>query len=378
MVRRPRYQFGSVQRKPRKLGPDMWVYRYTDLAGKKRSIEIGDLDRYRTKAQALRAAEHLRLSTNPDAAVQRGVTFGALLDRYDAEEMPARYSTSTAYRSYIRTHIRPKWAGYALDEVKAFAVERWLKTLTLAPKSRNHIKTIMLNVFECAMRWEMVPFGRNPMSLVRVPGCSKRREAPRVLSALECQKLLAHLQTEPYRTMLMVAMCLGLRCSEWAALQWRDVDFDAGTISINRAIVVNRVDEVKTAYSGKTLPLNPMLARSLKEQLDRTQWKDPDDWVFASPYTDGLKPYQPWKYAAKVMKIAALEAGLGEGIGWHTFRHSYSSMLRDLRVDVKVQQELLRHADIRTTLNVYTQGVAENLRTANNLVASEVLTGSIQ
>jgi len=45
---------------------------------------------------------------------------------------------------------------------------------------------------------------------------------------------------------------------------------------------------------------------------------------------------------------------LGEGIGWHTFRHSYSSMLRDLQVDVKVQQELLRHADIRTTLNVYT------------------------
>jgi hypothetical protein len=93
------------------------------------------------------------------------------------------------------------------------------------------------------------------MSLVRVPGCSKRRKGPRVLSAAECQKLLAHLQTEPYRTMLMVAMSLGLRCSEWAAL----VDFDAGTISINRAIVVNRVDEVKTAYSGKTLPLHPML-----------------------------------------------------------------------------------------------------------------------
>ena len=45
---------------------------------------------------------------------------------------------------------------------------------------------------------------------------------------------------------------------------------------------------------------------------------------------------------------------------------------------MKVQQELLRHADIRTTLNVYTQGVPENLRTANDLVVLEVLTGSIQ
>jgi len=377
-MRRARYQFGSVQRKPRRLGPDVWVYRYSDSAGKKRSVEIGDLDRYSTKKQALRAAEHLRLSINPDTAVQRGVTFGALLDRYDAEEMPARYSTSTAYRSYIRTHIRPKWAGYELAEVKAFAVEQWLKTLTLAPKSRNHIKTIMLNVFECAMRWEMVPFGRNPMSLVRVPGCSKRRKAPRVLSAAECQKLLAHLQTEPYRTMLMVAMSLGLRCSEWAALQWQDVDFAAGTISINRAIVVNRVDEVKTAYSGKTLPLHPMLASALSEQRNRSLWTGPGDWIFANPQSGGTKPYQPWKYAAKKMKEAAIQAGLGEGIGWHTFRHSYSSMLRDLQVDVKVQQELLRHADIRTTLNVYMQGVPENLRTANDLVVLEVLTGSIQ
>jgi site-specific recombinase XerD len=78
------------------------------------------------------------------------------------------------------------------------------------------------------------------------------------------------------------------------------------------------------------------------------------------------------------MKEAAIQAGLGEGIGWHTFRHSYSSMLRDLQVDVKVQQELLRHADIRTTLNVYTQGVAENLRIANDLVVLGVLAGSIQ
>jgi integrase len=156
------------------------------------------------------------------------------------------------------------------------------------------------------------------------------------------------------------------------------VDFDAGTISINRAIVVNRVDEVKTAYSGKTLPLHPMLASALCEQRNRSLWTGPGDWIFANPQSGGTKPYQPWKYAASKMKEAAIKAGLGEGIGWHTFRHSYSSMLRDLQVDVKVQQELLRHADVRTTLNVYTQGVPENLRTANDLVVSGVLTRSIQ
>jgi integrase len=56
-----------------------------------------------------------------------------------------------------------------------------------------------------------------------------------------------------------------------------------------------------------------------------------------------------------------------------TFRHSYSALLRSLAVDVKVQQELLRHADIRTTMNIYTQAVPEALREANSKVVRMVL-----
>jgi integrase len=55
-------------------------------------------------------------------------------------------------------------------------------------------------------------------------------------------------------------------------------------------------------------------------------------------------------------------------IGWHTFRHSHSTLLHSLGVDLKVQQELLRHADIRTTLNIYTQAVPGALREAKSKV----------
>jgi Phage integrase family len=59
--------------------------------------------------------------------------------------------------------------------------------------------------------------------------------------------------------------------------------------------------------------------------------------------------------------------------GWHTFRHSYSTLLRALRVDLKVQQELLRHADIRTTMNIYTQAMPDAMRRANSRVVEMVL-----
>jgi|SRR5579862_1122758 len=53
-------------------------------------------------------------------------------------------------------------------------------------------------------------------------------------------------------------------------------------------------------------------------------------------------------------------------VGWHSFQHTYSSMLRQLDVDMKVQQELLRHADARITMNVYTQAVSEQKRAAHS------------
>jgi len=73
------------------------------------------------------------------------------------------------------------------------------------------------------------------------------------------------------------------------------------------------------------------------------------------------------------IKPAAKAAGLGSRVGWHTFRHTHGSTLRHLGVDLKVQQELLRHADVRTTMNVYTQAVSAQKREAHSRVVQMVL-----
>jgi integrase len=76
---------------------------------------------------------------------------------------------------------------------------------------------------------------------------------------------------------------------------------------------------------------------------------------------------------ARQIKPAADAAQIGSDVGWHTFRHTYSSMLRQLGVDFKLRQELLRHADIRTTMNVYTHAVSEQKRSAHSSVVRLVL-----
>ena len=115
-------------------------------------------------------------------------------------------------------HIRPKWADFPLDKVKPMAVEKWLRDLPLAPKSGANVRSIMHLIFKCAERWELIEIGKNPIALVRVKGYTKRLTTHRVLTAVEFAGLLPYLK-EPYRTMVIVAQCLGLRVSEIVALQ---------------------------------------------------------------------------------------------------------------------------------------------------------------
>ena len=122
-----------------------------------------------------------------------------------------------------------------------------------------------------------------------------------------------------------------------------------------------------TRHSKRAIPLDPALASLL---LSYRREAPPSQWVFPSSRTG--RPWWPWVIQRTHLAPAGIKAGLGR-IGWHTFRHTYSTMLRGLKVDVKVQQELLRHADIRTTLNIYTQAVPDAMRQANSKVVEMVL-----
>lgn len=377
---RTRYQHGNLQLDERKNGPAVWVYRWREYgpAGKvnRRGEIIGTVDEFPTKAKALKACEHLQLTANSDNPNSRSISFGALLDRYVAEEMPERHSTNEAYRSYIETHIRPKWSDWTLRDLtgrgSSFAIEQWLKSLSLAPKTKGNIRNVMAVIFKSAMRWGLIDQGMNPVSLVRVKGVSRRQKEPKVLSVAEIQNLIAKLE-DPCRTAVIVALGTGLRCSELFALKWQDINWDDLTLSVRRGIVDGVVGDVKTKYSLSGLPLDPALAEVLLSWKLACQFGGEADWVFASPQKAGELPLRSTSMLETQLKPAAEAAKLGGAIGWHTFRHSYSSMLRQLGVDVKVQQELLRHADIRTTINVYTQAVSEQKRAAQSRVVKIVL-----
>ncbi len=314
----------------------------------------------------MREVEPLRLRLNIESRLGGSVTIGTLIGRYIEQELPERHSTRRSYLTVLNRWIKPRWGEYLIEDVKTVAVEQWLRSLQLAPKSKTHIRSLMHLLYQNARRWEMV--SSNPIELVRQSG--RRLRIPRVLAVVEVRLLLEQL-AEPYHTMILVAACLGLRVSEIIGLQWGDFDWDNMTVMIQRSVVQCQVGETKTEGSARPLPINPGLAAHLRELHTSSPFRAPGDWVFAN---DAGKPRWQETILQRQLKPAALRAGIGK-IGWHTFRHTYSTMLRSAGTDIKVQQELLRHANIQTTMNIYTQAVSDQKRAANSKVVEMVLSG---
>jgi Phage integrase family len=94
----------------------------------------------------------------------------------------------------------------------------------------------------------------------------------------------------------------------------------------------------------------------------------PGDWVFASPVMQGQQPYWPDNLMKRYIRPVARKAGIHKQIGWHTFRHTFGTLLKANGEDVKTVQELLRHATSRITLEVYTQAITSHKRAAQSKV----------
>lgn len=361
-----RYQYGNLTLRRRKKGPNVRQFRWIEN-GRPKSVLIGTVAKYPAKVDAERAVEALRIKVNAENPQQaiHSVTVGAAVERYISEELPARYSTSVSYLSILNKHVVPRWGYIHLDDVRPIEVESWLKSLALAPKTKAHVRGVMRVLFQCARRWDYI--SSNPIDLVRQS--AKRRGTPRVLTAPELCALVGELG-QPYRLMVLIAGCLGLRASEVIGLQWQDFDWDALTVIVRRGVVHGRVGNTKTVASQKPIPLDPALASEILLHRRRSVYVQSTDYVFAG---DSGKARWQETILADYIKPAAVKAGIAGKVGWHTLRHSYSTLLRALGTDVKVQQELLRHADVSTTLNVYTQAVSEQKREAVSKIARLLL-----
>jgi integrase len=383
---RLRYQRCCLRCIQRTSGPDCWefLWRENDIAGKRvrRTAVIGTVEQYPTKDLAQAAVNGLRMCINEDRNRQREqrIPVADLVDHYIQTELAEEadwhsHATRIVYREFLKRWIRPRWADLDIRDVRTVVVERWLRQMhrvdgaPLANATRAKIRSLMSVLFNHAIRYEWLEQGKNPITLVRQG--AKRKNIPAVLEPPEIQSLLLQLGS-CFRLMILLDATTGLRRSELFALKWSDMDFSNLELNVTRSIYLRAIGNCKTEASRKPIPIDAQVAADLWLWKETSTYSKADDWIFASPHTRGKHPFWPDIVLQKIIRPAALRAGITKRFGWHTFRHSYSSLLVANGENVKVVQELMRHASSRVTLEVYSQARSAAKRQAQERVVQMI------
>ena len=371
-ITRNRYQQGSIRKVTRAKG-FAWEYRYYVTADGKRKLKMQTFNGklYGTEADVRRAvgASVPRLNDATPYTPPVAVTFGALLDRYIAEEMPPRKSTSDSYTSIIKNHLRPRWENMVLSDIRPALVHSWFQSLKLQPVSKGHVRSLMRLLFDRATLWEYLPLERrNPLELVKIKKVTKRSKEPVVISYKQFRAVVLKLPAHVNK-MVVVSGCLGLRVSEILGLKWSDIDWKKRTITIQRSAYRGAIEDTKTVSSNAILPLDPLLAGLLQK------WRlAPDvdsEWLFANPAT-GMPYYSP-SLQQKWIRPAAESIGI-KGLGFHSLRHSYRSWLDAAGATPGVTKDLMRHSAIGQSFD-YGRANSEEKRIANARVVNALLLG---
>ena len=221
-------------------------------------------------------------------------------------------------------------------------------------------KSVLMTALDDAVIDELIP--RNPAQFVKLPAkrTSKRREI--FLNANQAMRMLKLFEDTPFYGPVFVTLFYGLRKSEVLGIKWSSVDFANNTITLENVVVKNKTIEekstMKTSASYHTYYLISDVKRVL---LKQKIWQNENrvkygaqyiesDFVFT--WEDGrcFRPDSLYRSFQRVLKRNDFTPILR----FHDLRHSTASILYARGWDIRDVQMWLRHADYKTTADIYT------------------------
>src|SRR6266404_5424110 len=397
-----RHQHGWLKKEMRAQG-ETWVlfFRTTRQSDGKRvenKVPIGLVRHLPEASSAWAEVERLHVPINR-VDVRRGLIFGDLAQHYAEHELaeasesirPKAHTTVKGYERVLRNRLLPRWGNRIALGIEPLEVEQWLRALKkqeeLANPTLDKTRRVMSLVYKHGQRYGLIPRNQesNPMRFVRCKTTSAYEAM--ILTPEQAYAVLLNLQ-EPERTLTILAAGTGLRISECLGLQWQDVSFADAMIHVRRTWTCGQVGLPKSKASKGPVPLHPLLAEFMLRWKQKTAYAQSSDWVFLSFKLKGRQPRVANMLVEDHLRLAAAKAGIlsshqneeGELVeddrrrfGFHNLRHSLASFLVRRKTDPKTVQALLRHSDVRLTLQFYTHAISDDRVSAAGAMLAAIL-----
>jgi integron integrase len=309
---------------------------------------------------------------------------GTLVRRLRTALRARHYSrrTEEAYVAWTRRYIRYHGLRHP-RELGADALERFLSWLAVRSRvsaaTQNQARSALVFLYGTVLAREaQVPDVRTIVAgLGDVVRAKRPTTLPTVLTRAEVRAVLTTLHGTP-RLVALVLYGAGVRLLEALQLRVKDVDLtqhqltvragkgakdrvtmlpEAAAAPLRRHLARVRAIHARDLGRGAgTVALPGALARKYSNAAREWGWQ----WVFpaARPYRDSAegvirRHHYHESAVQRAVRAAALAAGLTKRVGCHTFRHSFATHLLEDGYDIRTIQELLGHADVRTTM-IYT------------------------
>ncbi|MFZ3329949.1 MAG: tyrosine-type recombinase/integrase [Candidatus Acidiferrales bacterium] len=361
-----------------------WRLRYWDAAivdGEKKKIRRAAFlapvgKEYPTKRSVIALADRILTPLNAGhVQPESSLSVAHFIDNYYLPFVQEELRPST-YKDYKKDvyekHLKIRLGELRLRDFRTVNGQRMLRDISvsnpeLGHKTLQRIKSFLSGAFKHAKREGFID-GENPMRDTSVPGKPQKfqgefytmSEIEAISSSVGNLKDIEDKKKIQDRmravAVISVAAFAGLRLAEIRGLRWSD--YDGKSLAIRRAVWRTHVGDTKNPTSAGTVPVLPILKRMLDDHRARVvagkKHCGPDDYIFA-----GERRGAPLNLANMVRRVIlpALAENEDEILywkGWHAFRRALATNLHSCGVDPKVAQAILRHSDMRTTLEFYT------------------------
>jgi len=384
---------GRVLRKgeyQRKDGTYMYVYR--NAIGKKRTIYAPTLPKLRAKEEAVKT--DIMDGISPDVTK---TTINEMYERWkgarflDVEIGTLRDSTYSNYCYMFEHFVKPNFGDMRIKEVSSAHIEAFYKMLIsergLKINSVDGVHVPLNQVMQLAVDSNYLR--KNPADgmMRKLKTAYRKKEtggstSERALTASQQQVFLDFLERSDtfsrWLPLFTVLLFTGMRVGELTGLRWRDVDAEKGWINVTHTLVhyskgkgrevKYAINDTKTPAGKRTIPMLPEVKIAIEQEQERQKLEGVKshmiidgygDFIFVNRFGDCLNQGTINKALRRIVRDCNFEQ-LNKGsdiilpaFSCHWLRHTFATRLIESGVNVKAAQDILGHADVRTTLNIY-------------------------